>query len=102
LHPQRSKPGPEGQGAECATDYRELHRRHQRDNGRLYYGRTRTGKYRVLVAVKLSEQTQQRDLEKLRLAAGLIVRRLPAGPRLSFHGIGSMARWSGRTAAANA
>jgi hypothetical protein len=63
---------PKGKALECATGYRELHfGATKRDTGRLYYGRTKAGRYRVLIGVKSSEQAQLRDLEKLR--------RLPLG-----------------------
>lgn len=58
---------PKGKALESVGGYRELHfGGTKRDNGRLYYGRTRAGKYRVLIAVKLSDQAQERDLAKLR------------------------------------
>jgi hypothetical protein len=41
----------------------------KRDSGRLYYAPLGGGRYRVLVALKKSEQDQQRDIEKLKRAA---------------------------------
>src|SRR5262249_34607379 len=41
----------------------------KRDSGRLYFAPLGGGRYRVLVALKKSEQDQQRDIERLKRAA---------------------------------
>lgn len=58
---------PRGKRLESVGGYAELHfTGTKRDNGRLYFGRGKSGKYHVLIALKYNEQTQARDFDKLR------------------------------------